>query len=545
MKTCWVLLLTGTMLFAGKLTPTIAKWPAREPVGPLSGPGNYSPAQTVPPGDPVQAMPGSGVIHPTRLWGLNAVVDTSVVNSFDADYSQATGTMWAATAPTYDSLVRVYKSTDHGITWDNFSSLRQTPRRTYAKVMVVVGEGDSNGVCVFALDRTGNGSIWVARYDFDDVWKGSWSVGGAPDTITDFTACGDQRPDYGLFVLHVNDYRDALNAKLRRSFDFGRTWDASNWGATHQPSLAAGADSFLHAAYTSPRTSQRVYYERNKSRGLPSAWEPSVNVSYDTFEHLTPVVAVTNTQPESAATIWLMYTKNFLNEYDYDVWYAVKSPARGDTWRKGNVLSGTAALREYNPDIKKYKGADNPYVDVAYFAADTGFRWFSCIWAWSVGSDPDVFQQPTTVNDSGTSCVYSLIRPKVVYSPGAPASGGGVMYCRGHIANRALAHGVYFNAPWFLTGVAGQAGRRTAPALVVRPSVSAGPVMICPPPGARAVCVYDAGGRMVRRFATGGSSAIILWDGKDAADNRVSPGVYYVSAEVSSGRAIDRVTITR
>ena len=53
--------------------------------------------------------------------------------------------------------------------------------------------------------------------------------------------------------------------------------------------------------------------------------------------------------------------------------------------------------------------------------------------------------------------------------------------------------------------------------------------------------LFDIRGRCVRRWASNGSLAVIVWDGRDAAGRRAPPGLYWVRAKTAQGTRALRV----
>ena len=68
-----------------------------------------------------------------------------------------------------------------------------------------------------------------------------------------------------------------------------------------------------------------------------------------------------------------------------------------------------------------------------------------------------------------------------------------------------------------------------------------------PEPGVRAVvAIFSVDGRLVRRIesqAGAGGQGLILWDGRDGGGRAVSPGVYFVRADLLEAHATQRVVL--
>jgi hypothetical protein len=470
-------------------------------------------------------------------WGGDVLIDTGYMADFAVDYSLADGTMWLAEAPLLESIVFVYRSVDHGATWNNVFWFTTNPLSTVKRLGLVLGEGDSSYVNVFFLNPASeNGNVGVVRIKPDlTFWDAYWVLTG-PDSITDFAVCRDYRSNYSLYCWAVVG-STGQQAPWIWSRDFGKTWVGTSWFNVIEPFLAPSAGPRVNFTCMN---AQRTYVTAgyNFNYGDSTSWHYGI-VNGDTFKCYKPKIAAANTLPDSIATRWVMYTKSYQNSGDYDAMYAASSDAWGDTWQRENVFSWSSAYNEGIGDLQHYKAIGNTYVNLSFNElVRSGGDTSNAYWTYANAPSPYGWASLTPVNDSGTMVAWPTLASRLVYSPGAPGSGSGVVYARAGAFY--IPHGLYFDAPWLALGVADRSGK-TASRLAIAPSVARGPVELRLPAGTLRVLVFDATGRSVQTFAA--PSGTLRWDLRNTAGARVAPGVYFVRAETGQGAASGKVIV--
>jgi len=469
-------------------------------------------------------------------WGGDVLIDTGYMADFAVDYSMADGTIWLAEAPMLESIVFIYRSTDYGATWNNVFWFNTNPLSTVTRLGLVLGEGDSSYVNVFFLNpASDNGNVAVVRIKPDLTFWDAWWVLAGPDSITDFAVCRDYRSNYSLYCWAVVGNTGQL-APWIWSRDFGKTWVGTSWYNVIEPFLSPSAGSRINFACMN---NQHTYVTAgyNSNYGDSTSWRYRI-VNGDTFHCYKPKIAAANTLPDSIATRWVMYTKDYYNTGDYDAMYAASSDAWGDTWQKENIFRNSGAYDEGIGDLQHYKSIGNSYVNLSYNEKKATGDTSDSYWTYTNAANPYGWATPAPVNDSGTLAAWITYASRLVYSPGAPGSGAGVVYARAGIFY--IPHGLYFDAPWLTLGVADQHGR-TASRLTIAPSVARGPVELGLPAGTLRVTVYDASGRSVQAFVA--PSGTLRWDLRNSAGARVAPGVYVVRAETGQGASSGKVIV--
>jgi hypothetical protein len=173
-------------------------------------------------------------------WSGDVLIDTGYIADFAVDWSLADGTMWLAAAPLLESIVNVYRSTDHGMSWQRVFWFTTSPLSIVKRVGLVFGEGESSFVNIFFWHPGDNGNIGLFRLKPDlSSWDAYWVAGG-PDSITDFAVCRDYRNNYSLYCWAVVGNR-GQTAPFLWSRDYGKTW------AGHASPRAPGPGSTLPA----------------------------------------------------------------------------------------------------------------------------------------------------------------------------------------------------------------------------------------------------------------------------------------------------------
>ncbi len=471
-----------------------------------------------------------------QLWGGDVLIDTGYMGDFAVDYSMADGTMWLAEAPLLDSVVKIYRSTDHGATWDYVFWFSPNPLTTVPRLGLVLGEGDSSYVNIFFRNPiAGNGRVAVVRLKPDLSGWDAFYVSAPADSATDFAVCRDYRSNYNLYCWVVVGAAGG-SAPFLVSSDFGQTWAGANWFNVIEPFLSPSAGPRVNfCCMNYQRTYITAGYNYNYGEG--SSWSYGI-VNGDTFHCYKPRIAAANTLPDSVATRWVMYTKDYYNTGDYDAMFAASSDAWGDTWQKEIVFRNSSAYDEGIGDVQHYKSIGNPYVNLSYNEKIATGDTSNSYWTFTDAGNPFGWASLAPVNDSGTLAAWITLASRLVYSPGAPGSGAGVVYARAGLFY--IPHGLYFDAPWLTLGVADQHGLTTS-RLGIAPSVTRGPVELRLPVGTTRVTVFDASGRSVQSFAAPGGG--LRWDLRNSAGARVAPGVYVLRAETGHGTASGKVIV--
>jgi hypothetical protein len=425
--------------------------------------------------------------------GPDVVVDTGTFLATAADYAMD-GNMYVAAFRQDDTMVHVYRSTDHGLSWQNlFEFTLSGPSGLLAipRLGLCVGEGDSAFIHVFCVAPQPYNDLMLVRVEMDgsdftlsNVWAGS-------DTVTDFAACRDYTgSNYWLYAVAVNDQRVGPgNAWYLRSADYGKNWAVTDTGGGDlHPHYSFGAGSWLYHALEGPDAYAKgeVWLFYNPLFGAGGEWQVWT-VKPDTFSVRDPVIAPAFTLPESTAAVWTLFSHDYQGIGDWDILHAWSTDG-GQNWVDFGFLSSDFNAFERFADLRNYTALGNTYINGSYiWEQDTErfvFRHYSN------SPDPGNWSDTMRINTSSAG-TGRAVRPLLVYSPGAPGTGAGCVFVGAGLA------GLYFNAPW-LAGLAEAGSPRLAPgprALVCR-GVFAWP-------GSSPALLFDAFGRQVAKVLPG------------------------------------------
>lgn len=294
---------------------------------------------------------------------------TDSVTASSADY-EMDGTMWAAFAGASDSVIHVFKSTDHGQTWNSVSSFYIVPKHRVNKLEMVVGEGDSAFVYLFDMIPNNNGDLYVARCDTNGGGLTSFAVLAGADSITDFTGCRDfTGNDYWVYAIAHNGMESGTQPRsfTLRSTDYGKTWATTNTTYNvNRPRMAFGAGTFGYITGVPNQSNWKGWVIGGVTTWYCAPGKLFFNdFKPDTFQINDAAIAPAFTTPADSAITWVAYTQNYNNTSDWNVW---STYAKGDSllpWKGYTVIANTSNPEGY-VDLKNYASSGNTYVNVSY-----------------------------------------------------------------------------------------------------------------------------------------------------------------------------------
>lgn len=460
--------------------------------------------------------PGGGLMND----GPDVVIDSGYVAATAADY-EMDGTMWVAVSTIRDSAVRVYKSTNHGVSWSLVSRFYSSTRHLFTQLQLVVGQAESAFVFCYVIMPNDNGDLWQVRFKRDGSSFWARAILAGPDTINRVIVCRDYYEDYWLYACAGDvDATPEFDDFLMRSTDFGKTWAVLNTiRYASAGSYSAGAGKYLYfAGCPSLAAPGRINFLVNTHFGNPDSWYETY-ARPDTFRVVeSPIIGVAFTRPESTAVIWVVYSHDYQNSGDLDVKY-VYSTNRGRNWSSSYYLAGSSAADEHYVDLKNYTSLGNVYMNASYIS-EQSYR--TVYRHWVSASNPTGWSDTLRINTNSAG-TGEAIKPLLVYSPGVSGTGAGCAFVGSG------QYRCYWNAPWAV----GIAEERVVPkgkttAAFVFPNPARRTVRFASPiRGEVRVAVYDALGRLVYSLSDAGGDNIV-WNLVNRDGERISPGVYFV-----------------
>ena len=458
--------------------------------------------------------------------GPDIQIRSGTIIATAADY-EMDGTMWVTFTRLEDSTTYLYRSVDHGLSWEYRLAL-YLGGEVAEKLALVVGEGDSAFVYLFYLDPRNDGDVRSVRTARDGSSMIGFPVAVGPDTIRDFAVCRDYSGgNYWLYAVATNPDPPANSRALRflRSSTYGRDWAVTDSFAVqvHDPGIAFGAGSWCYFTGVAP-----LWMGGSVMRWMNRSW---CSAGYWTYDYFTsdsdavadPVVTPAFTLPESLAAVWCVYSQNFNNSGDWDVKYTYSTDG-GKAWSLPNYLAGSSSAEERFPDLRNYTDPGNSYVNASYISELGGDR--RVYRHYTNAGSPGFWSDTLRINE-GNAGTGSEIRPKLCYTPGGPFSGAGCVFVGAGL------NGCWWNAPYPVA--VEESPKPQAASVKPRPTVVRGVLLLegdCPRTGTVPRVLLDAAGRRVLALHPGPNDV-----------SRLAPGVYFVRTEDASEQS--KVILTR
>jgi len=397
-------------------------------------------------GDPSMVLEG----FDTSTKGTNQTIHTGAVYAYGTDNND-NGDMYVAvsTQPSnVDGTINVYKSSNHGMTWGLWTTVGHSSGILAVDVMVgdwYLDEGASQYLHVFFSDTSGG--VYDERLSLANPATRSLIAianEGPSANIVAISAARDPMPMPSAFNLYLAwevTTGSSHQVKVALSTINGGSWtNQFTFENYQQPHIDAGPSQHVYLVAVADAFPNDVGIKRSIDRG--ASWSTWTNLtSGDSGDyHAVPVVAAST--DAAIPTVWVAY--NYYKPVmlgGVDVRYAY-SPDGGDHWTQNLPLSIEQGVDELMPDMVGYRTGPNRWMNIAYdHVQSTGTQ---VIWRWSSGSTPNSWWAPRPVNDHDS---HPAMGPQVIYSPGATATGSGVVYPG---TGSPITH-LYFAAPWLTT----------------------------------------------------------------------------------------------
>ena len=377
----------------------------------------------------IDYLPGGTdvVIHDSTNWG------------FAADYD-SNGDMYTAVITTSNNdpgHIQIYKSTDHGGTWQKWNSI--TSRSPIFDVEVIVGkwglgEFEDNRLLIFY--STSSGTQHVSRFPLvgGSAQNVLISSEGGQNAVFRITAARDPNPaSFNVyFAYEVFDSNSGnVTTKAARSLNNGATWkDWDSFPGYSTPSIDAGVNRHVYLAVRGQNLPYHVHIFGSTDAGENWSTNTNVTQNFGAYSYGEPSVAA-STDP-GAPTVWVAYP--VWNNTRYDIHYTF-SKNGGTNWDDDYVLAQNTGLSN-TVYMKGYNASPNQWMNIAFINT---FAKPQVYWRYSAGTTPDAWSVPRIVNDF-EAAAFTSQPPRLVYSPGAAGTGSGVVY--------AGTKKLYFTAPW-------------------------------------------------------------------------------------------------
>lgn len=380
-------------------------------------------------------------------WGKDIPVWTGgTVNCFDVDYAM-NGDMFVAFQAQGENTIRIFNSLDHGATWSQIGSFNTdvpsgtSPRNDLKRIRVIYDETPQELDVFFVND---DGYLRVQTVPLAGGSPHNYAVSAAPILEESFDVT--QNLNDGRIFARWTDGTNATDSDfIRYSDDAAVTWQDDSSGI-----LGCDANPRGSLAYGPPNN---IFYMIGFSPGCSTNWGISGFTSDNGGLWFLTVLtdgSVNNYDPRTAAAndndsgVWVFYNRD-LGGHEIDLHYRYSANG-GVSWEVEQAVSDVSGVDEYIADAKPYKGFPNHYINMVYIYDDpAGTPQRKAIWAYANTGAPTTWNGNITVNDEDVTPWPEDVAPRIVYSPGGPGTGGGVVFSYyGH-------DGLYFDAPWVHT----------------------------------------------------------------------------------------------
>ncbi len=454
-------------------------------------------------------------------WGPDVAVDTGRLGAF-AVSADSTGQLWAATGA--GSRLRLLCSSDAGASWQ--TRLEHDAGAAVTRVELAAGWGERDAAYLAFLTEAGDGDLWLLRLGRDDTAAAVLPIAVGPDTIDDFSFTLDHDRRYYLYCVTANERRDGLTGFFTRSTDFGASWEpGQSWWNAHDPHLLYVTGSTVHCVWRFAQDGSQIHHQLSRRYGAPGTWEPHRVVARGGYLRWDPRIAQTDTIPERAARLWLVYTRGWRDSSRTDIRFAVGGND-GRPW--GDERNPSDPYRdEWFADIATDRWTPHGMASMAYNLGGRGPADSTVVlWRWASAYEPAFWSEPVRVSDRRASAGVPECRPRILYAPNTPLALPLVFFA-GY--DPVGARGLYCDAPWF-------AAPGAALPVAVTPNPArdrVGLAFAAPAAGRYTLAVYDCLGRQrffVARRAEAGAALRLEWDARGA------PAGSYVAVARGAGR---------
>jgi len=405
-------------------------------------------------GDPSMILEG----YDTSAKGSNKTIHTGPVYAYGTDNAD-NGDMYVAVSvrpDTEDGEIKVYKSTDHGETWSLWATVGWS--EPILAVDVIVGQWEheefsGDYVHVFFTDTAGD--VMDARIDLADPGSINYvtiATEGSGVNLPAISAARDYPTTpmpsaFNLYVTWEVDLGGSHQVKGALSTVNGAAWtNQFAYDGYQQPHIDAGPSNHVYLVAVGDNFPNDVYIKRSVDRG--ASWGDWTNLTSgdNATYHGAPVVAA-STDP-AYPTVWVAYNYYETVTYGGSDLRLAYSTDGGSSWTKNQILSAEQGFDELMPDMVGYRAGPSRWMNIAYHHSKSTRT--NVIWRWVSGSTPNNWWAPRLMNDHDT---HPAMGPQVVYSPGAPATGSGVVYP----GTGSPVTNLYFAAPWLTPTTGGTA----------------------------------------------------------------------------------------
>ena len=352
------------------------------------------------------------------LWGNDATITTGpVLGGISTDYD-GDGNVYAARCTTYsgteNARIRIYKSTDGGVSWAHLAGFYNMSGHQYSYPVVLTGSsGTPDKLYVFYLRSSNHGDLRVARYTVNGTYEGFFSVKEDSDTVTYFSVCADFGVGSYLMLGYQRERMGDTTPNLYTivSTDMGETWGSQRYvsaDASH-PDIAYGYGGYVYLVYTKTGgTDAEISACKNTNYGSGVAWQDFEALTEDGWDDDFAKVGALHTSPPTSQHVWVGYNHDYANTGNWDLRFAYSTNA-GVNWSKGHILADDEDYDEMACDLWVGRKTIITYVNICYlksrFVSPADLD-YDVYWAFSNTWGPGTWNSLTKISDHWSSTDY-------------------------------------------------------------------------------------------------------------------------------------------
>lgn len=328
--------------------------------------------------------------------------------AISVDYHQG-DTIIAAVACA-DSLVRIFKSYDNGLTWNYLRWFSAGGNQNEPEV--IWGPQGFYHVVIRTSSDNGNLIAWKVAGDessADPVW-----VENSSDSVHNFSITTDKALWQSAYYIYLAYHKGvggegADEIWFTRSTDWGDSWAAPTalqYGGSGFPDLTFGGGDILYASYYAEVTSSDRRLNTRYSTDYGSTWASSITVQGDAYKKQGPQIAAAF---DLSGDVWVVWPRKWISDpFDYDLFWSWSNDD-GQNWSSPAYASAAMDYSEILPSLAIYgtngSSAHYPWLSYTKVMYDlTGDPWVH-MRAWDSGNDD--FDSEETYADNATT----LTRP--------------------------------------------------------------------------------------------------------------------------------------
>lgn len=448
--------------------------------------------------------------------------------SFGCDYNYTTGDMYViclVDSGYYFGSEQgrvVFQSTNHGLTWENIDATQYNSSAEFKNIGLVATRGDSF-YTVGHMYYTGADRLYIRK----NWWNGSdWqhTLLSTFSTSNEFHSPVLVRDDFDPnylylgYIIHCASPDDD-SIRLVRSTDGGNTWPDTVYRSyidQYDDCDLTISDSTVYFTYLYSWPDYRRARTRTyRNRGMSSLSSVNIKTTSDTlyWDIRNVTIGATTTVPDNGQLVYTYFIQEDSVAGGFNLLYKYSTDG-GANWTStiDTMLQGLTA--SYPCDIRGYQAAPNEYINIVYMNAPLGGMVGQNVWKWSSESDPTNWHTADTVSPWLLFGMYS----ELIYSPGAAASGSGVIY-------NDVNGNLWFDAPWIISGIPEIEGNEefTISSNIVH---SSDQIRL----SHAGVDIYDLTGRKIQTVNKR------IWDLKNASGEKVGSGIYFIVSKKTGDR---------